>query len=332
MPKRISASLSLALLLAALPARAQTGPEKFDVAPVKDAINRLKQFPAAVQKVQGVVKNANFGPFEIGGKCDYNRQWYCLGLPCNTWKWSWKFPGYGWLRSNLSDRYATVSSVSSQFDQRFSPVKDWLTRTVPDFSRQLDAAADRMEKAQGVLSNSASTAAAKEAAKKEIVSALTDLDRSLQQGSSQLQAGMTSLSQFNQQISRAIGNVETGRQSMESMFANDERNMNSQMSGWPCGQDDVRNQYRGVANTVRGQFDGAINAGKNFGLQSADADKAVSTILGTILNFQAAYSGVLDSLESALLTPSAAVQRLHLGVAKTSWSDLAAYARQQFGN
>lgn len=330
MPKRLSAhSLALALVLAALPAAAQ--PEKFNVAPLKDAIGKLKQFPGAVEKVQAVIKGANFGPFEIGGECGFDRQWYCLGFPCKTLKWSWKFPGYNGLKSSLMDRYATVMSVSSQFDRRFSPVKEWLMQTVPDFSRQLEGAAGRMEKAQGVLSNSAATAAAKEAARKDILSALTDLDRSLARGSEQLKSGMTEMSEFNQQLSRAIGSVEGARPQMESMFAADEARMTENSRSWGCGQDDVRNQHRAVAASVRTQFEGAINAGKNLGLQSAESDKAVSTILGTILNFHAGYTAVLDSLESARVTPSVAVQRLHLDVAKSSWNELATYARQQFG-
>lgn len=321
----------LAFAAAALPLPAQTGPAQFNVSAVKDAVTKLRQFPAAVEKVQAVVKNANFGPFQIGGKCGYDHQWYCLGLPCKELHWSWNFPRFQSLRSSLADRYASVLSVSSQFDQRFAPVKDWLTRTVPEFSRQLDAAAARMEQAQGVLSNSGSSAAAKETARKDIVEALTNLDKSLATGSAQLQSGLSGLTQFNQQLSRAIGNVENSRQQMEAMFSSDERMMNDQLAKWPCGGDDARNQYRGIAGTVRNQFENAINAGKNFGIQSAESDKAVSTILGTILNFHAGYSSVLDSLESAKLTPSAAVQRLHLGAAKDSWSDLAAYARQQFG-
>ena len=321
-----------ALAVAAVQAVPQPPPDKYDVAPVKDAINKLKAFPGAVQKVQNVVKNANFGAFEIKGECDFDYQWYCLGFACQTWKWSWKFPGYGGLRESLSNRYSAVTRVSSQFDQRFSPVKDWLTKTVPEFSRQLDGAAGRMESAQAVLSNPSSNAAAKEVAKRDIVQALSDLDRSLAQGSTQLQAGLTSLSQFNEQLSAAIGSIEGLRPGMEQMFKDDDAQLNNHMKGWPCGQDDVHNKYRGVTSSVRGQFDGAINAGKSFGIQSVESDKAVSTILGTMLNFHAGYTAVLDSLESAKVTPSVAVQRLHLSVAKDSWRDLATYARQQFGN
>jgi hypothetical protein len=333
MLRRISAlALPLALVLIQPSARAQPASEKFDVSPVKDAVTKLKQVPGAVQKVQGVLRAANFGPFELSGSCDFDRQWYCFGLPCQTWKWSWRFGGYEWLRGNLSERYNDVLNAASQFDQRFSPIREWLTRTVPEFSRQLDEAATRMESAQGVLSNQAASAAAKEAAKKEILAAIGALDKNLTQGNSQLQAGTTSLLQFNQQLTRAIGNVEGARDVMDRNFKNDESRLDSGMSTWPCGQDDVRNKFRATANGFRSQFESAVAAGKSFGIQSTESDRAVSAILGTILNFHAGYTGVRDSLESASVTPAVAVQRLHLDVAKSSWKDLATYARQQFGN
>jgi hypothetical protein len=333
MLKRISAlALPLALSLFQPAARAQPAPEKFDVSPVKDAVTKLKQVPGAVQKVQGVLRAANFGPFELSGSCDFDRQWYCFGLPCQTWRWSWRFSGYEWLRGNLSGRYNDVLSAASQFDQRFSPIREWLTRTVPEFSRQLDAAATRLETAQAVLANQSASAAAKEAARKEILEAIGGLDKSLSQGTSQLQAGTASLGQFNQQLTRAIGNVEGARDVMNQTFQNDESRLDSGMSSWPCGQDDVRNKFRGTANGFRSQFESAVAAGKSFGLQSTESDRAVSTIVGTILNFHAGYTAVRDSLESASVTPAVAVQRLHLGVARSSWNDLATYARQQFGN
>jgi hypothetical protein len=302
-----------------------------DNADARVAIDRLKQLPGSVQQVREVIKAANFGPFQIGGSCNYNGVWYCLWTNCTTFTWSWNFPNYTWLRSALDQRFQTIQAVSSQFEGRFAPVRAWLLDTLPALGSTLEASTARLEQAEATLRRPDASAAELEAARREIEQTIEATTAALRQGSARLQDGLAGLAAFNEQLKAVLQPLEDERAGMEQMIASDERRLNDEIGGWPCGTDGARNGYNGIRTTVRTQFQNVMNASQAFGVTATKTDESVSQILGRLLNLVNAHQQVLDSLRSAQVTPAGAVQQLRLHMAASAWDELASYARRELG-
>jgi hypothetical protein len=318
----------LALILALmLPLSASAQGDDF--APAKAAIDSLKQLPASVSRVQSVIQGTSYGPFEISGSCDYDKQWYCLGMACRTFKWWWKFPNYTWFKDSLAARYNEVSSVSQQFDSRFTPVKTWMLTSLPQFSQQLDKENEIISAAGRVAADPNSSPAAIEQAKSDLLASLNRIENGLQPGVKQLNDGISSLSNFNSQLNQSLQNVNNLRVSLDRVVSADKANMNAKLGEYPCGDGDARAQYNGIENLVTGQFQNVQTAAQSYGVTSNQTDRDVSIILGTVLNFQTRYQGISQALRLAQLSPAGAVQQLRINVVAASWRDFAQYAEKQ---
>jgi len=184
-----------------------------------------------------------------------------LRKPCNTFRWFWKFPGYTWLRDTLDRRYQDIQSVAGQFDGHFAPVKSWLLTTLPNFSAQFDASAERMRNDEAAIGKPGASATEIAAAKKNILDSIDAIAASLREGTAQLDAGTAGLLAFNQQLKRSLETIDGARDGMESMIAADEKKMNETMARWRCGAGDARNGYNGIRDTVRGQFNNVVACG-----------------------------------------------------------------------
>lgn len=300
-----------------------------DFAPAKAAINNLKQLPSAVSQVQIVVQATFFGPFEISGSCGYDRQWYCFGQPCRTFNWWWKFPNYTWFKDSLAANYNQVSAVAGQFDNRFSPIKNWMVTTLPQFSQQFDQESSKMNAAGQVVMNPQSSPAAVAQAKTDILQSLDRINAGLQPGIEQLNSGISSMSNFNSQLNQSLQRVNNLRSTLDQVIAADSSSMNQKLAEYPCGSDDARNKYNGIKNTVTSQFQNVQNAAQSYGVVSNQTDQSVSLILGTVLNFQTRYQGISQALKNAQISPAGAIQQLRITVAAAAWRDFANYASQQ---
>ena len=289
-----------------------------DIAAAKAAIGRMKALPASVRQVITVINGTNFGPFEISGQCDYNWQWYCFFSNCNTLRWRWTFPSYIWLKTDLAQRYSRVQSHANSFDQAASPVKTWLTVSLPDISKQMDAASGQMQGADPA----------------KVKAAITQLDSQVSGSSDRLRTGYTSLTNFNETLKGLLAQANS-RDALEGVIRTDEAGVNQELantSKFPCGADDVRNKYSRIRDTVRSQFSLVEQAGRNFGVTATQTDNDVSLVLGTVLALRGSIASVLKNLQSAAVTPAVAIQQLRLNVVAGQWRDLANYASQQLGN
>jgi hypothetical protein len=285
-----------------------------DMATTKQAIVRMKALPASVQQVIAVIQKTNFGPFKLSGKCGYDSHWYCFGN-CWDYTWSWEFPNYTWLKTNLEVSYNHVRDQAAQFDQAFSPVKSWMTSSLPDISRQMDLASSHMQSGKAA----------------DVKDAITQLDTQLNGSGGRLETGLKTLSGFNQTMNTLIQRANS-RAVMESVLQRDAADLNTKVATMPCGADDVRSQYQNVQNGIRSQFDQVAQAGQNFGVTSSQTDQDVSIILGTVLAARGSIDGVLKNLQNATVTPVVAVQQLRLKVVAAQWQELSDFARQQLGN
>lgn len=325
--RRASWRLAAAVLLslACSGARAQQIPDG------PAAIDALTRLPASVQKVREVLKAADFGPFALRGSCNYNGVWYCLGTRCTTFSWTWTFPTYTWLRSDLDQRYQQVQQISLQFEDRFAPVRGWMSNTLPAFDQQFDAARLRMQAAEVVLLQPDAPEPEAQAARQAIVQEIAQLGASLQQGVDQLKQGLAGLALFNQQLEASLAMLEPARADMERMIAADESQMNHTVGNWPCGADGARQAYDGVKKTVRAQFQSVVEAGRGFGVSAARTDEAVSLILGRVLALLNEHQQVLQGLQAARMSPAAALLQIRISMAASSWQELVVHARRQLG-
>lgn len=301
-----------------------------DFAPAKAAIAGLKQIPASVDRLQTLIQSTSYGPFEISGSCDYDRQWYCLGMACKTFNWWWKFPNYTWIKNSMAASYGEVSSVSRQFDNSFAPVKTWMLTSLPQFSQLLDKENEVMTNAGRIAMDANASPEDIARAKADVLASLDRIANSLQPGIQQLNQGMSSLSSFNSQLNRSLRRIDDLRAGLDRMIASDKQQMNAKLGEYPCGDGDARAKYSGIENQVTSQFQNVQTAAQSFGVSSQAADNDVSIILGTVLNFQTRYQGISRALKQAEISPAGAVQQLRVNVVAASWRDFAQYAMTQF--
>jgi len=285
-----------------------------DITLAKEGIGRLKGLPGSVQQVIAVVQATNFGPFETSGTCGYDSNWYCFGN-CWNYNWRWTFPNYTWLKTDLAARYDRARNQASQFDAAFSPVKTWLVVSLPEIGKQMELASTRMQ--GGDAAN--------------VKGAVAQLDTELNASAGRLDSGFKSLSVFNRALNTLLEQASS-RDAMEGVISRDQAALNKKLAEYPCGADDARNKYNNIRDTVRAQFNQVAATGQKFGVTSAQTDKDVSVVLGTLLASQGSIASVLKNLQNASVTPAGAIQQLRLKVVSGQWRDLSDYARQQLGN
>jgi len=312
--KKGQAGLRTAIVLLSMAAATAGALPGQDIAAAKAAIGRMKALPASVRQVITVINGTNFGPWDLSGRCEYNWHWYCFGN-CQYYQWTWKFPAYTWLKTDLQQRYNRVQGQANQFDQAFSPVKNWLTVSLPQVSQQMDAASGQMQGADAA----------------KVKAAIAQLDSQLNNSSGSLRTGFSSLSGFNQTLNGLLAQANS-RDAVEGVIRNDQAMVDREVAKFPCGADEVRGKYNNVRDTVRNQFNTVEQAGKNFGVTATQTDNDVSLVLGTVLAARGSIAAVLKSLQSASVTPAGAVQQLRLNVVAGQWRDLAVFASQQLGN
>jgi len=301
--------------------------EDYNFAPAKKAIAELKTLPGSVNTIMSVINKTNFGPFPMSGSCGYNHAWYCLGMACKTSNWSWS-PNFQWLQSKLKNIYVNVNQVSTQFNARFSPIKNWLLNTLPIFTAEFDAEKAKILANEAVVKAVNSTPAQIATAKADILASIKKITVSLNQGAGQLTNGTSSLSRFNQDLNRALNRVSGAKNYMDSMLSSSSAKLKKDIAGWPCGRGDITKKFNSAKSTVRSQFQKVENSAQKYGVVSSQTDNSVSVILGVVVATRFSYQSVHQSLESAKISPAGAIQSLRLNVASAAWRDLAKFAKQ----
>jgi hypothetical protein len=294
------------MALSALGLYAQTSAP--DIASAKDAIGRMKGLPVSVQQMLTLIRGTNFGPFYLHGECK-------ASFFSARAAWTWQFPAYSWLKTDLQAKYEKVQEQASRFDGAFSSVRTWLTGSLPNISQQMETASARMDAGDPAAVNSA----------------IAQLDSQLNSSAGSLEAGYQSLSGFNKTLN-ALLEQAVSRSGLETTLNKDQATFNDGLKKFACGADDARKQHNQIRDKVRNQFNEVEAAGKKFGVTSSQTDRDVSLVLGTLLATRGNVASVLKSLQNASVTPAGAVQRLRLKVVAGQWRDLSNYARQQFGN
>jgi len=302
--------------------------DDYDFTPAKKAISDLKNLPGAVNSVISVINKTNFGPFPMSGSCGYDHAWYCLGMACKTFKWSWS-PDFKWLQSNLKNTYGNISNISSQFDTQFSPIKHWLLITLPAFTDEFNTEKTKIFSAEAIINAPNSTPEQIAAAKADILSSINKIIESLNQGAGELQTGTSTLSQFDQHLNSALNRVTSTKNSMDAMLNSSSDRLKKDIASWPCGTGDITNKFNGAKSIVRTQFQAVQDTAQKYGVVSSKTDMSTSVLLGVVVAIRFNYQSVLQDLQAAKISPAGAIQKLRLNVALAAWRDLAEYAKQQ---
>ena len=320
--------LALALLVLVAAAPGPAGAETYDFASAKASIATLTQVPGSVRQVIGVVRASDFGPFHLTGSCGYQ----CLGKLCfRDWRWNWS-PDYSWMKTDLESRYREVERTGNGFDGRFSPLRAWLTTTLPQFSDDFAHRAQQLEHDQSRLEAPDTPAVLKLLLARRIEHEIGALTDELRRDSGQVRGAASGLSAYDAELAQRLDGAASFDGVLTGMIARNRARLDHDVAaqGWPCGSDTIRGQYASVAAVVGAQYGNVVATARNFGLSAQRTDRAAAVLLGTVLNVQTQYEGVLEKLRAAQLTPSGAIQRIRLRVAAAAWRDLAAYAKQQF--
>lgn len=296
----------------------------------KEYIRQLHTLPTSVNNVMASINATNFGPFHISGSCEYDYNFLLCGGTCYKWSWSWDFPNFQWLKGSLRQQYQNVLNTAAKFDKKFLPVKNWLLTTLPGFTNLYKNEMDKILAAEAVFKNPSSTPDEQLYAKQMIILSIRKINEGIQQGSDELRTGILNLSDFGKEMQIALNRIENLKGTMENSLNNNIKLVIEKTADFPCDRDKVRAQVINLQESIKTQFYNVLTQNSNFGIAAENIDKGTSIILGTLINIQNQYQGVLERLKNAQLTPEGAVQELRLNVTYLSWQDLVIFVGKEF--
>jgi hypothetical protein len=296
------------------------------VTETKVAIDQLLALKTKIPQLASQIGAINFGPFSFSGKCDYNKQWYCFGLPCNTEKWTYK-PNFGSGKAAVQSAYQNLGNVAKSFDSGFSATRQWLLTTVPQMSAAFGNASTAVDAAVKQYNDASSNPAQKTEAKTLIIHEIENLISQLNASQTSLRAAVSGVSRFQQSYARAYERVGSAEQYVAGMFASAEKSVNNYP--FHCGRPACMAQLKAAEASMRVGMNIVKASAKAASGDATAVDNASSKLLGSLVALQGNTNGVLTSLNNAKITPTGAVQQLRLAVAQQQWNQLADYARQK---
>jgi len=300
-----------------------------DVESQKREIEYLRQMPGAVDKVLSTIASSSFGPFYMEGKCGYDSHWYCFG-DCRTMTWSWNFPNFTWLKDALTGRFNEISTTARSFDNYFEPVRNWMLTSLPQFLEIYRQQQQAIKEYQSAFSAHAGMPEEQAKDRANIIQCIQKLNQALQNAQGQITQGIGNLSAFDRRMNNDLAQVSNLRQSMESSIASNQQRVWEITEKYQCDRDFARNKAVDIQNTVRARFNNVVANADAFGLNAAKVDASSSIIIADLAIIQNKYQGALGALEKAGSSPNAVIQNLQLEITYKFYSDLAAFAREQF--
>lgn len=285
----------------------------------EQAIAIIVQFPILINNIAQAVSQASLGPWSISVNCTYGS---CHNL---SYTYSIQFTTTGLL--NILE---SAESHSKTFNTSFASVNTWLTNTLPAFSTTFDAAAAAIL----TILEQAQTSGTLSAAQKEALAAqFTIIQNGLSTSASELSQGslaMVNYVEAQNAITTQVGQIESATETAIQAALN---NLLAQTQQEPCGQSDAQSQF----SVIQAEYQNTVSVySSQFGNLSSDttnASNAVDAIIGLVTDFIGQIQNIskqLQTVEDGNLP--AFIQEVKVQASTQLWTDLAAAAKQQFGN
>lgn len=277
----------------------------------KTAMQNLANLSNNTSNLTNAINACNYGPFQIVTKC--TQCTYAWGSLCWTekdWTYTWNFPDYTTYMNNFkTDNLQLLADVST-FKQNYQPLQNWFLNSLPPLTQNI----------QNLESSTADN----------VQSNLQNTITNLSNASSQLNNAIGSLNNWNNTIANDFYNINSNAQSLQYYFTLDSNNIINYTTTMNCGQDDLKNQWNGLKASVVLQmaiFTASLN---NTGISANSINQNLACINGPLITLQFKLNGVLNELQAAQITPSAAIQKIQLLVSVDLWNQLTQFAQQEF--
>jgi hypothetical protein len=315
---RLLALLAALPLLAALLAPGRSLAQPPSTQSLEQAVSRLAQFQAEVDRMRGVV-HQSFGPYTIGSECEVC-SWSILGLCMQHHVEGWRRQiGLQGL-AQIDQVLAQVQGDGVQLEQSYGPTRAWVDG-LPAFSAAFGSAADIVLAVQQQIRQGQP---ATQQQRDQVTVALTRLQADLAHSASQLEAGVRTLaialqkqSDYRNAIGRAIAlSNEAAQQdlSQATMIASQQR----------C-QDGVPQQLAAIRVAFANSSQQLAQAFSQLAMTSSGAEQSLGVLLGAVISSRTQMATVLNLVQAAGADQVGSfLEQLHLATAKKQWEDLAA--------
>ncbi len=294
--------------------------ELLDLGTAKQAVSTLTDYPAKIHVAATSAANVPMGPWSFSVSCSYScgKDFRASGRV--------DFSG---PRGMLQAVLVETENYAKTFNAEWEFVNLWMAQTLPQMAADFHTAEAAVAQAVRELQQNGQVSPATRAAVDNSLAALlTVLDASKQE----LTKGNSALSAWEQQLSKYEAEIGTARGNLEAAASQALAAVKNDIAKYPCGQDDAMRQY----NTFKGQLSSATASFQQIfttlGGQSTAAHRAVSVLLGTVVNFISKYTPVIAGVQKAQGAQLGTVlQKFDLTIAANQWQGLADYAKQQLG-
>jgi hypothetical protein len=316
LPRLLALLASLPLLAALLaPGHARAQPPTTQA--LEQAVNRLAQFQAEVDRMRGVV-HQSFGPYMIGANCQIcSMSIFGLCVKHDTVGWHQQIGLQG--LAQIDQVLAQVQGDGVQLQQSYAPTRDWIA-ALPGFSASFSSAADIVLAVQQQIRQGQP---ATDEQRVQVTDVLTHLRDDLSQSANQLEAGIRTLAialQKQSDYRNAIGQaIAVSNQAAQQDLA-----QATMIAGrMPC-QDGVPEQLAGIRARFANSSQQLAQAFNQLGTTSSGAEQSLSVLLGAVVSSRTQMATVLNLVEAARGDQIGSfLEQLHLATAKQQWEDLA---------
>jgi hypothetical protein len=319
--------VAAAVLVQPFPAQGQDADRQ-----VIHVITEYKQLYLHITAVRNRLATTDFGPYFRSGNCE-GFHWSLKLDSKREGPRSYSAPSI--IKDGLTAAVEATLKASYGFDGAYTPVQNWLLKTLPASSNRFDVETANL------------LAYSEQGQTEKLASLVAQLDTDIQVMEKELQSGFLSLTKFSKDMQTAGRDAVDRdlRAQMEWLFARQEKglrfeiqtgedNASSDVNGprnygraWPaCAQKAALDSFYDYRDTYREKFNSIAAALANA---SGEGDNAawMPTILAKIAEIQRRYESVRTRLKNAQVAPAGAVQELRILTAQLAVSNLAKYAR-----
>lgn len=289
--------------------------------PATNALAAIAQLQADIVSSAAAVRNANLGPFELSGSCDYD----CfIGICMKTYEWSWPLD-FSEIRPDLQQAVAELSNAAGQFGGAFASSREWLKGTLQQFS------AEFTQQAQIIISSNQQIMQAGGTPNMLLVMKVMAAFETITDGLEAGQAQMAQATQAAAQFVQTLSGIESGlspmlaslQTSINAGVNNAQTNFINSMS---CGQGDASVQIATAIATFNVSIATIQNSFNTLSNDIGAFQNSNGQFVSSLVSLLDQYKNVASQVNIAGQYPAGAIQDLHLDIAANEWAQLAQYA------
>ncbi|MBO3698072.1 hypothetical protein [Roseivirga sp. E12] len=278
----------------------------------KQAIQALKNMPSNGPKLQQLIDNYNYGPFQTITKCSVCTDHFIgICVEDEDYTYTWNFPSYSNFMQQFKQLSQQLLSDISNFKPYYQPLQSALVDAMPNVSQTLQTL--KGSTTANVQTNLSSSIIKIKSLKKSLDSAISFLGN------------------YNQAIVNDFANLHNNYLSLTSVTSSDRVAIDNYAQGMACGGSTLITQWQTLVNEIQSSMTGFVLQCQDFGISTQTVNTDMGEIIGPLVSMLNQLNGVSEKLAAGQKTKNAAIQEINQMVAMNFWTQLSQFAQQEFG-